>query len=276
MSGFDKATLDRLLEIGGAYAVTRRERDGDPFAIVPSGWSVESLAKLCPPSRIRHRVQLLESGSFIDYVNRYKTADTLIFAKVTDEAGEFKAMLDYHGAAPALKAAYCEHVAVFTPFRTVEFDAWMKADRVKLGQMEFAVWLEENAALLVEPTGAELLELVTSLHGHTEARFNQTFRLVDGGCRLQYDEDIVVRGSSTTTSKPGDLELPALLRAGIAPFNGMPVYPVTARLKTRIDNRKLSLWIETVDVHKIIRDSLLLTVRAIVEKTGLIPLIGIP
>ena len=135
---------------------------------------------------------------------------------------------------------------------------------------------EEHATLFVAPRGADLLELVTSLHGASEARFNQTFRLKDGSTKLSFDEEVIVRGTSTTSSKPGDLELPDIVMAGIAPFNGGPNYEVSARLKVRIENRRLVLWLETISPHKIIRDALVQIMREITEKTGIVPLIGIP
>lgn len=57
---------------------------------------------------------------------------------------------------------------------------------------------------------------------------------------------------------------------------GAARYEVKARLKYKIESRKLSLWFETIGLHVIIRDS----VRAIIEKvtadTGINPLIGVP
>lgn len=47
-----------------------------------------------------------------------------------------------------------------------------------------------------------------------------------------------------------------------------------ARLKTRIESRKLVIWFETVQKPKIIRDSILDTVKLVTEKTGIVPLIG--
>jgi uncharacterized protein YfdQ (DUF2303 family) len=267
--------VNRLLELGAAKPGGQQFPGGDPFIVVPSGMKVENLAGLCPPTRIRRAVSLLESGSFIDYVNRFKQDSTMVFADVGADSGKFVAVLDYHASAPELKPGYCNHTATFTPIKTEEFCQWMSANKKRMTQEEFATWLEENAAVLTEPTGAELLELVTTLHGRVDARFNQTIRLQTGGCKLQYDEDVTVRGTAGTSSKPGEMELPAQIKAGIAPFQGSPMYEIRARLKVRTDNRKLALWFETIAPHKIVRDSLLLITKEIAEKTGIIPLLGV-
>lgn len=272
----DIEIFNRLLQLGAQQPEVIDETNGTPFVVVPKDSKVEPVGHLYPPKRIERTVALLDASSFSDYVNRYKLANTVIFAKVTDTSGEFRSILDYHHAAPEVDPAYCRHVANYTPEATVEFKSWMQADRKRLCQVDFAVWLEDNSGLLKDPTGAELLELITTLHGHSEARFNQTFRLKDGGCKLQYDEDVLVRGTSTTSSKPGEIELPDHITAGISPFQGAPLYEVRARMKVRIENRKLQLWFETINPHKIIRDSLLETMRTIAEKTGIIPFLGIP
>lgn len=267
-------TVNRLLELGAAKILPQKLETGEPFIVIPATCKVERLGEIITPGHIKRSVSLLEAGSFADYVNRFKTDCTQIFALVTDTGGKFVAVLDYHGPAPELKASFCDHLAIYEPIQTVEFKSWMEANRRRMGQVEFAVWLEENAAVLKEPVGAELLELVQTLHGHSEARFNQTFRLKDGSCKIQFDEDVVVRGTSAASSKPGELELPDTITAGIAPFQGAPLYEIKARLRVRLENRKLSLWFETIAPHQIIRDSLMLATRAIAEKTGLIPLLG--
>jgi hypothetical protein len=41
----------------------------------------------------------------------------------------------------------------------------MAANRIKMSQSDFATFLEENQKLIVNPTGAELLELISTLEG---------------------------------------------------------------------------------------------------------------
>ena len=223
---------------------------------------------------------MLEAGSFADYVNRFKTENTLIFASVSESGATFTAMLDYHAAAPALTAARCEHVAVFSTIQTPEWKTWMEANRKPMDQVAFATWIEDNLRLFVSPegsaapSGAELLELVKSLHGHSNARFNTALRLNTGAYSVAYEEDVAIRGTSTTQA--GDIELPPEIVSGIAPFQGGPPYEIHARLKSRVTDRKLVLWFETIAVPNIVRDSILALVKQVEAQTKIIPLLGNP
>lgn len=265
--------INRIVELGVAAAKPEVQTNGDKaFAFLPSDTKAHDLSAFFPPTHIARAVEVLDAGSFADYVNRYKTDRTLLFAKVSDSGAVLKAILDYHGAAPELKAERCEHTAIYSTADTSEWKTWMAANRKPMNQVEFATWLEDNLPLFVEPKGADLLELVKTLVGKSDVRFTSSLRLDSGANQLHYDEDVSLKGQTTT--KPGDIELPNIITAGIAPFQGAAKYEVKARLKYRIENRKLSLWFETIGVHTIIRDSVLEVVKEIEGKTGIKPLLG--
>lgn len=266
--------VDRLTSFGAMAPEAIEIPGGTPVVSLPATHHLESLAKFYPPQRIERSVTLLEAGSFADYVNRFKMPDTLIFVTVSETGCTFRAMLDYHSPAPELKPAFCQHEAVFTAVETPDWKTWKAADRKKLKQVEFAEWLEDNARLFVDPPGADLLELVTNLHGHANARFNQAARLKTGAQSVSFEEDVIIKGGSSTTSD--SIELPATVSAGIAVFQGSEKYEVKARLKCGIEERRLVLRFETIALAEIVRESILLLVGQISEKTGLVPLIGTP
>lgn len=267
-----KETIDRIVELGMPHGPLDAGKDGDPFALVPNGMELVSLAEFLPPKRIRRNVCLQDAGSFADYVNRFKTDNTMIFAEATETALTLEAILDYHGAAPELKPARCEHRATYQTCNTPEWREWLAADRKAKDQVSFATWLEDNAPLFREPAGSELLELVRTLTGKSDVRFQSAIRLDSGSNRLHYDEDVELRGQVST--REGDVELPTNVLAGIAPFYGSVAYEVRARLKYRIEGRKLALWFETISVHAIIRDAILGVTKFVAEKTGIVPLLG--
>ena len=138
-------------------------------------------------------------------------------------------------------------------------------------QAEFATFLEENSDLFITPSGADMLELVQSLEGHSNVAFNSGIKLQNGAIKLSYDEEVTLKGQ--VASVPGSLEVPKLLEAGIEPFNGTGKVKVAARLKYRIESRKVSLWFETIDAHKIVRDICDSIIAQITEKTGIQPFI---
>lgn len=280
-----KESVQALLDAGKSMAAVNSFIDGDPYAVMPNGYKVESLAALRPPTRIKTNVRLDTPDAFATYVNRFKDEHTLIFAEVTDTGAKFVAVLDYHkaparrgteeaeivetGAAPR----YLSHVARFECMRTTEWERWMKANAQRMDQVQFATWLEDNQDLLANPTGAELLELVMTLEGKSDVRFNASVRLNSGKNALQYDEDVMLTSGGNNT-KPGKIEVPQAIRAGIAPFHGVDKYEVNARLKYRIEARKLQFWFETVTPHRIVRDAVQGVVESVATQTKLMPLLG--
>jgi uncharacterized protein YfdQ (DUF2303 family) len=267
--------IDTLLATGRGQQAINLNPQGDPYFINPGG-TATSLANFFPPRRVRQNVTLLDAGSFIDYVNRFKSADSLIFSNVTESNATFTAILDYHKM--DLTADYCAHRASFTTQPTPEWSVWLKSNRVPMSQVDFATWLEDNLKLFVtsadeaSPSAAELLELVRTLHGHQNARFSSNLRLQTGAFSASYDEDTEVKGTMTT--KPGSIDLPAQICGGFPLFQGGEAYAVPARLKSRIVERKLMLHYETISLPQLVRENIMAVVKQVGEKTGIIPMLG--
>jgi len=267
-----KESIDRLIGLGIEQAKPVKIGESDPFIVLPNTHHAEDISKFLAPTRIQAVPQMIEAGSFIDYVNRFKDDDTLIFANVTDNGATFVAIIDYHSA--DLEPDYCQHRVGFNTILTKEWSDWAAANGKRMDQVAFATWLEENYTLITEPSGAVLLELVQTLIGKSDVRYNSAIRLKSGSSKLDFEEDVTLRG--TTATKEGEVELPQVITAGIAPFQGTDKYEVKARLKYRIESRKLQLWFETIAPHRIIRDAILGIVKQIAEKTEILPLIGRP
>lgn len=281
--------IKEIVKLSAVNAVARtfQLENGDksvPFVIVPQNTEAKALDHLFPPQFIKQRVTLLDAGSFVEYVNRFKSPNTLIFANVEAVSATFTAVLDYHEANDGTNfAARCAHIATFTTQPTPEWTEWLAMNKERMTQLEFAEWLEEHAPLFVKPTGAELLEIVTTLEGKQEVRFTSGMRLQSGANELNYEEDINAAGGSGT--RAGKLKIPQTVTAGIAPFHGASPYKIEARLKYRIESRKVTFWLETINLAGITRDALILIAKEIgspekpEEKggkpgTGIVPLLG--
>jgi uncharacterized protein YfdQ (DUF2303 family) len=282
--GADESGLavKELVELGKALGSpqTHPFPQGEPFTVVPNGMQVKNLGEFAPPSHVKVTCAFTEPDSFVAYVNRFKSPRTQIFAAVTDATASLRAVIDYHAPAGenadclvgARTAARCAHVATYDCVPTAEWQRWCAANGKKFTQVEFATWLEDNQTLFVEPSGAELLELALTLEGIAAVRFNSQMRMADGKNSLMYEEDVEVRGTSST--KGGQIVLPQAIVAVIQPFHGVDNYKVQARLKTRVEGRKLTVWFETIAMHRIVRDAVKGVLASVTEKTGIVPLAG--
>jgi len=278
--------IEKLLATGRAQHGITHPKYGDAFVITPDG-KVLDVSNQYEPKYIRQVVTLSNAQSFALYVNDYKcmrdATDPVIFATVTDQNALFTAILDYHGKSIGEGCQFpsrCAHRAIFQTKETEEWKVWKAANRKMFTQVEFATWLEDNANLLVSPEGSgapagnDLLELVRSLHGHQNARFNTNLRLNNGAYSVAYEEDVEVKGM--IASRPGSLDLPPIIMGGFSLFEGAAPYQVPARLKTRISERRLVLFFETIALHKIVRESIDAIVAQVAEQTKIVPLIGTP
>lgn len=275
--------IEKMLATGRSQNQVILPDYGDPFTITPAGLLLD-LSKQYPPRWLKQTVKLQDAKSFCDYVNRFKDDDTVIFSNVSPTAASFEAVMDYHIAPSPLGGAdvqRCGHRALFTTQATEEWKVWQAANRKAMTQVEFATWLEDNLSLFVTPkeqpevpSGAPLLELIRTLHGHQNARFNTNLRLNTGAFSVAYEEDVEVNG--TIATKPGSIALPPIVVAGFSIFEGSSPYEVPARLKTRIESRRLMIHFETIALHKIVRESIDAIVAQVAEQTKIVPLIGTP
>lgn len=241
--------------------------NGIPFIVIPGDAQKVDLENLLPkPSRKRGNAGLSEAESFVRYVNAHKTGDTTIFASTSDTGASFQAIIDFHGK---VEAAWGGHTASFNLLPTVEWTRWMGQNKKDMTQMQFCEFLEENQTLFLEPTGAELLELILQLEGKVDAKFVSSTRLQNGSFRFGYEEEVSVQGSA-----PGAMTLPAMLTVGVAPFRGLDPLKVEARLKYKIADRKLHFRYETVNPHLVVKQCVTDTVKFITDKAAITPLIG--
>lgn len=289
-------TLKALLELGAkAPQVINAGNDNGkvPLVVIPNGQKVESLAAFFPPQRIKQGVVLLECSSFIAYVNRFKTPDTLIFANLTEDGATFRAVLDYHASNnDELAPGYCAHTALFETIKTPEFAAWLAHDGKEMTQGQFASFLEDNAKMFTDPKGADLLELVQTLTGKQDVTFTKGINLTTGAQKVQFNEVVELAGQNRT--QDGQMELPKQLTATFPVYQGSAAYVVRARLKYRINSTKLVMWYETIEKHLIVRDACMSLVTQIARPadltsgdhgpndeilapgTGILPLLGRP
>jgi uncharacterized protein YfdQ (DUF2303 family) len=246
--------------------------EGDPagvFTVVPNNYKVESLEAFLPrPTRVRGTAALDDAESFIAYVNAFKQAATRLFFDTAHES--FAALFDYHQPAEggAVMPSWCDHTASFSPARSEEFKAWLDHNKKQMSQVEFARFIEENLPDIVEPAGAELLEVALTMEAKKEVTFSSGVRLANGQVQFQYDEEI--RG----TAKKGTLEIPEQFTLGIPIHLGGPAYRIPVRLRWRLHDGKAMFWYEIARPSRFIEDALKEIRERVAGETGLAVLAG--
>lgn len=234
------------------------------FTVVPKDYEVKSLESFLPrPLRIKQEVILYDTDSFIGYLKEFMTGATLIFFDVQQET--FTAAFDYHEID---KPSWCEHSAAFKPRRSVEFQAWLDANRKQMTQVEFARFLEENLPDVVEPNSAELLQVALTFEAKKSVEFASGVRLANGQIQFQYDE--VVRG----TAQKGTIEIPEKFVLGIPIHANGPAYRIDVRLRWRLQEGNVAFWYEVVRPHRFVEHALKEISQRIASETALPLLAG--
>jgi uncharacterized protein YfdQ (DUF2303 family) len=206
---------------------------------VPDGVAIKTVDRrgyLPRPARQQGTVTLHTGGSLADYVNRHKThTDTVIYADVPRRT--VVAVLNDHPTGDAFgEAGWADHRAVLNLQHTDEWKAWTSHDGHIGGQQEFAEFIEDHAADILSPPGADLLELAQTIEATTSAAFKSQTMLDNGQRALVYEETI-----ETRAGQRGQLEIPREFTLQLRPFDGGPAYKVTARLRVRIREGRLAI-----------------------------------
>jgi uncharacterized protein YfdQ (DUF2303 family) len=184
------------------------------------------------PQRIRQSVSIHAKDSFTDYVIAYAGARTRIFADIN--FGKFVAILDYHWANEdepddECRAQHLDHRVTFTLQESEEWKRWRSISGKMFPQEDFVRFLEENAADIAEPSGADLLEICRDFRAHRNVKFAKALRLQSGEESFEYIEEI--RG----VAKSGSINVPNMFQLRIPVYFGEPAAEVRAFLRFRLD-----------------------------------------
>jgi uncharacterized protein YfdQ (DUF2303 family) len=232
--------------------------------------SITTLEHLCArPTRKRAKAIFYDVPSFVRYVEDHRTEGTVITGNFDQTTGSFIALIDY--SAPWSPEAgepenqipgapsWCEHTAVLNLTATPEWFKWLSKNTVKFDQVEFAEFIEDNAADITVPetddgatwpTQLDLMSTALTLQVKTGVNFSNAVRLQNGQTQLTYQES--VQGHHGTD---GTLLVPDKFALALAPFVAAPKYLVKARLRYRAAGGKASFTYQVERPHLIIKNA---------------------
>jgi uncharacterized protein YfdQ (DUF2303 family) len=211
-------TLDDEIDLGDHRTLIRR-RPGEI-------WEVHDTYPSDTPRRSAGVVAVHDADSFIDAVAHRATYGNAIGAEVTiyADAKACALVAVLNDDTPNLPNWRDYQVTLYLA-RTEEWLAWVHGQGLG-GQQRFAERIEEGLREIVEPAGAEMLELAQTLHVNVGVKCKSGHRLANGETQFTYEEDV-----QASAGRTGALSIPNEFRLGIAPFIGTSLYDVTARLR---------------------------------------------
>lgn len=185
------------------------------------------------PYRHAGLVLLLCLDTFVQYVQDKKPADGCMEVFVGRNFARAIFNVDTWG----------DDFADFDFEYTPEMKEWNAKNASWMSQEDFCDFLEDQQAVIKEPCGVELLDLVANFRQKTSVEFGRSFRGSDGQVCVSYQEK--------NTGATRDMALPAEFKLHLPVLKGaerMTTYEVKARLKVRVDkeNHNLKLRYELV------------------------------
>lgn len=203
--------------------------------------------KLLPaPLHCETDVTLHDAQSFAEYVNKFGDDDTMVFINLRE--AKFVAIIDFHRADNDPQHGH--HRVTYQCPITPEWNTWLKNSGNKMDQVEFALFIEDNAEEITNPQGAQMLEIAASLQATNKHDFSSAIKLDNGETQFAYNE--VIEG---TAGKNGQLDIPTEITVQLQPFQGGPAYERKARFRYRISNGGLMMWYDLVRPQKCIEDA---------------------
>ncbi|ADE14131.1 conserved hypothetical protein [Nitrosococcus halophilus Nc 4] len=217
-----------------------------PIAIIPSNHHIEELSNLMErPTKTVSSFRSSNPDSFIAYIKKYRLENTAVFCDI--EEGSIRGIIDYHGPSTA---DWCNHRAFLKCKKTPEFLSWEGDSEKVMSQTEFAEFIEDHLQDIVEPIGAQMLEICTTLRCKTKVEFNQATRLQDGNTQFLYSEE-----SEAGAGQRGELRIPESIKLGIQVIEGGEHYELEAKFRYRIVSGSLKMWYKLMRPERAYRDA---------------------
>ena len=277
------AAMTEAMKLGKQVTAIHAIEGMRPTIVAPQGYTLLPLEKDNKDKIERPRFLVAhpgfnEVGGFIAYVNTFKDRATRLFYQLD---GTFLAVIDYHEplvfpsaqeGAPAqvqpLGARHGDHCATLKLLRSPEWEAWANSTGKQMGQIEFAEFIEDNAADVVDPEVGVMMAVATGLAASTTGTFRQAHSLANGTVQVQWDEQI--NGSVAGR----DFAIPTEFTIGVRPFMGCNRYQVGCRFRYRARGGELKLFYKALRMDWVTETALEGIVARVRDETGIAPALG--
>lgn len=254
-----------------AVAISRGNHSSNNVLLVPAGMKEIDLKAILDrylpaPERRKGATSHTDLNSFIAWVNRFKSAPTVIFAKDAMDAPGMTAIFNHNPEGDDEKAAgWGDHRAQYTFPLSKEWQAWLENDGEGMNQGDFAAFIEERLVdirparmeldgrtgetrMILSPTVEafvkesgvriatvqQMMSLSRGLDIHSNDKITNRVNLQSGESTLVYDTE-------HRDGSGAKVDVPGLFLIGIPVFDHGAVYELGARLRYRIVNG-LILW----------------------------------
>lgn len=227
------------------------------------------------PHAIRAGVALVGIGSFVNYVNKFKDSDSLLFVSPdVTSIGRGQALatavLDYHGKDDP---RWGRHVVTLSAGPGKVYEKLIALDGKLLDQSEFAKLIEELAKFSLNVPPATLLEICRTLKLSQKGEFKSAEDDVSGSVDFVFN----VAVSASAGSADQRLTVPQEIVFRASPIEGMAEVEVPVKFLYRVPEQvggKVQVGIKIIDRTWLEKAAIEMVAEKLTEDTGLLTLTG--
>lgn len=240
------------------------------------------------PERREGTAQLGDLASFIAHANRFRDADSAVFADVNPSAPALTSVLDYHRAGGEGAPRFGKHRGVYRFPLSDEWKAWKSKDGIAMSQGDFAEWMENRIQDVADPStalevaqlfaaqlqctyasGPRLLELSRGLSIRVEQKVTNAQVLSSGEVSLQF-------ATSHTDDQGAPIKVPSAALLVLPVFRGGAVYQVPVRLRYRAREGRITWSFDLQGADRVITHAIKEACDLVVKETTLPIYTGAP
>lgn len=227
-------------------------------AVVPEGRKLTEIKSLLDawrtqPERRKGVAILRDVESFIAHVNRFKDADSVLFADPNPEKPILEAVLNYHRAASDGEPRFGDHRARYAFPLSDQWVKWLRHNDKEMDQRAFAEFVEDRIPDVADPStaGQPMKDFVSSigvefaspsavmtmsrgLSMKVDVQARSSINLSSGESQVFFSED-----HQDETGKP--MRVPGALMISIPVFELGALHNLGVRLRYRLQGGKV-MW----------------------------------
>ncbi|MBQ1764909.1 MAG: DUF2303 family protein [Aquincola sp.] len=221
---------------------------------IPPGYTthvVDTENLLDNPRRKRGTAQLQDMPSFLAFVERHKSNDTVAWAgfDIDQSKLSIQAVMDDHGTK---EAGWRGFRAVYAPSLSVEWERWKAMNEKPMSQLDFALFIERNQDDITGgdgfPSSLDMLKMATEFEASADMRLKTHTRLQSGGIKLEY----VDQEKDETIQRMTVFEKFAI---GVPVFRNATAWKIEARLRYRVREGKVTFSYELLRADKTVEQA---------------------
>jgi uncharacterized protein YfdQ (DUF2303 family) len=258
---------------------------GEPSWLVQELTLPNAIAPIAPKI-ITQAVKLQDSYSLIEYVNRFKDADSVLFADIVSST--ILAVIDYHTGAGSTVAGlegsdptarHTKHTALLTLPLSLEWQTWMGIDGKMMSHVDFANFLEEHAIDILpldtlHNSSGEVIEdaptTIYELCREMQLRSNYgASSVVRNGDYLSIE---MQKGDDITTKR--NVSMPASINLDVPVYFGEQPVRVVALMRQRAVDGKILMGVKLRRPEQVRQDEFKRSVHDIALQVDLTTLYG--